>query len=197
MSPTLPKPGPMGSDLSPVMPTPYNVAIKSVGNSTTPPHDIERMEDARCILYLLAESVAARLRDGGFHSRCISISARTTSLETNSRHRTLRMPTSIATAIAQTAIELFDDRFAKGFPYRSVGVSCSALSPDSEPAQFDLLGDERSRMRQLQLERSIDGLRKRFGHQVIQRGVVLMDKSYAQINPVEEHTIHPVPFFAG
>lgn len=187
----------LGGDLSPVMPTNYNAAIKSVGNSTTPPHDIECREDVRCILYLLAESVAARLRDGGFHSRCISISARTTSLETNSRQRTIRIPTNLTSEIAQTAIELFDDRFAKGFPYRSVGVSCSALSPDSEPVQLDMLGDERSRMRQLQLEQSIDGLRKRFGHQVIQRGVVLMDKSYAQINPVEEHTIHPVPFFAG
>ena len=47
------------------------------------------------------------------------------------------------------------------------------------------------------LERSIDGLRKRYGHQVVQRGVVLRDNGYASINPVEDHTIHPVPFYSG
>jgi len=48
-----------------------------------------------------------------------------------------------------------------------------------------------------QLERSIDSLRRRYGHQIVQRGVVLRDKGYAKINPVEDHTIHPVPMFTG
>ena len=48
-----------------------------------------------------------------------------------------------------------------------------------------------------QLERAIDDLRRRFGHQVVQRGVVLQDAECAKINPVEDHTIHPVPFYAG
>ena len=52
-------------------------------------------------------------------------------------------------------------------------------------------------MRLEQLERSIDGLRRRYGHQIVQRGVVLCDRDFAQINPVENHTIHPVPFYAG
>ena len=47
------------------------------------------------------------------------------------------------------------------------------------------------------LEHSIDDLRRRYGHQIVQRGIVLCDRGYAQINPVEEHTIHPVPFYAG
>ena len=47
------------------------------------------------------------------------------------------------------------------------------------------------------LERSIDTLRSRYGHQVIQRGIVLCDSACAKINPIEEHTIHPVPFYAG
>ena len=37
-----------GLDESPVMPVDFRAAIKSVGNSTTPPHDIETVEDARC-----------------------------------------------------------------------------------------------------------------------------------------------------
>ena len=29
------------------------------------------------------------------------------------------------------------------------------------------------------------------------RAVVLADGQYAQLNPREEHTVHPVPFYAG
>ena len=144
-----------------------------------------------------SESVAARLRQGGFRAKCISISARGTDLTTASRQQLLRRPTNLTDEIARTAMALFDDRFAPGLPYRSVGLSCSVLSPDDAPVQLDFTGDEDRRMCLEQLECSIDDLRRRYGHQVVQRGVVLTDRSYAHINPVEEHTIHPVPFFSG
>ena len=94
-------------------------------------------------------------------------------------------------------MRLFDRRFALNFPYRSVGLSCSALTPDDVPVQLDFLGDEAQRIKTERLESAIDGLRRRFGHQIVRRAVVLTDGQYAQINPKEEHTVHPVPFYAG
>ena len=186
-----------GLDESPVMPVDFRAAIKSVGNSTTPPHDIETIEDARCIYYLLAEAVAARLRQEGFRARCVTISARTTELVTSSHQRMLPKPTNLSGEIARMAMQLFGERFRDGLPYRSVGVSCSHLTLDDAPIQLDFMGDEEKRMAMEDMERSIDDLRRRFGHQVVQRGVVLTDRGYADINPVEDHTIHPVPFFMG
>ena len=186
-----------GLDRSPVMPVDYRSCIKSVGNSTTPPHDLRTADDARCIFYLLAESVAARLREAGFRARCVSISARTTELVTRSCQMTLDRPSNLADELARAALSLFEARFSSGFPYRSVGLSCSLLSPDNTPIQLDFTGDEARRMHLETLERSIDDLRRRYGHQIVQRGIVLCDRGYAQINPVEEHTIHPVPFYAG
>ena len=186
-----------GLDESPVMPVDFRAAIKSVGNSTTPPHDIETIEDARCIYYLLAEAVAARLRQEGFRARCVTISARTTELVTSSHQRMLPKPTNLSGEIARMAMQLFGERFRDGLPYRSVGVSCSHLTLDDAPIQLDFRGDEEKRMAMEDMERSIDDLRRRFGHQVVQRGVVLTDRGYADINPVEDHTIHPVPFFMG
>ena len=186
-----------GEDRSPVMPVDFRASIKSVGNSTTPPHDLTCIDDARCIYYLLAESVAARLRKGGFCARRISISARNTSLITHSAQLTLPRPTNLTDDIASAALSLFDERFARDFPYRSVGLSCSMLSPDNAPVQLDFMGDESHRMRIETLERTIDGLRYRFGHQIIQRGVVLADKDYAAVNPIDDNTVHPVPFYAG
>ncbi len=187
----------LGEDCSPVMPIDHRSAIKSVGNSTTPPHDLTDMDDARCIFYLLAESVAARLRESGLRARCVSIWARSTQLVSRSCQATLGRPSNLSGEIAEAALSLFAGRFAQSFPYRSVGLSCSMLTPDDAPIQLDFMGDETRRVRQEQLERSIDDLRRRYGHQIIRRGVVLTDAACAKINPVEDHIAHPVPFYSG
>ena len=186
-----------GWDQSPVMQTDQRASIKSIGNSTTPPHDLTCMDDARCIFTLLAESVAARLRQEGLRARCVSISARNTELVTASCQTMLKRPTSLTDEIARASLQLFSARFAGQFPYRSVGVSCSHLSGDDAPVQLDFTGEAQKRLHMEKLERSIDGLRSRYGHQVIQRGIVLMDSACSKINPVEDHTIHPVPFYTG
>ena len=186
-----------GEDRTPVMPLTHRRCIQSVGNSTTPPHDLRTPDDARCVLFLLAESVAARLRESGLRARCVSVSARTTELITRSHQCTLARPTNLTGEIAGAATALFAERFAHGFPYRSAGLSCTMLTADDEPIQLDFMGDETRRMRAERLENAIDGLRARYGHQIVQRGTVLLDRGYARINPVEEHTIHPVNMYAG
>ena len=186
-----------GLDRSPVMPADARMAIQSVGNSATPPHDLQTPADARCLCYLLAESVAARLRQEGLRARCVSLSVRSAELVTRSCQQTLPRATNLTGEIAQAAVQLFDGRFAGGFPYRSAGLSCSVLTPDDAPVQLDFLGDEARRIKTERLESAIDGLRRRFGHQIVRRAVVLADGQYAQLNPREEHTVHPVPFYAG
>ena len=186
-----------GLDRSPVMPADARMAIQSVGNSATPPHDLQTPADARCLCYLLAESVAARLRQEGLRARCVSLSVRSAELVTRSCQQTLPRATNLTGEIAQVAVQLFDGRFAGGFPYRSAGLSCSVLTQDDAPVQLDFLGDEARRIKTERLESAIDGLRRRFGHQIVRRAVVLTDGQYAQINPKEEHTVHPVPFYAG
>lgn len=184
----------LGLDTSPVKPIEVSLPIKSVGNSTTPPHDIENMTDVKELVYLLAESVATRLRENNFKARCISVSARTTELVSSSCQTTLSQSTCLAKEIAETALRLFEQRYRFGFPFRSMGINCSQLSPLDAPVQVDMFGEDERRVKQEQLERSIDGLRLRFGHQVIRRGIVLSDLSYSEINPKEEHIIHPVGF---
>ncbi|MBR4360917.1 MAG: DNA polymerase IV [Clostridia bacterium] len=187
----------LGLDLSPVMPIAAAAAIKSIGNSTTTPHDIQTAEDAKCVYYLLAESVGARLREHGFRARCVSISARTTALYTSGCQTMLDAPTDITSEIAETAYRLFMERFTADLPLRSVGISCSHLTPASAPMQLSFVEDPAVRIRKERLDQAIDDLRRRYGHNVVQRGVVLMDSSFAALKPKEDHTIHPVPFFAG
>lgn len=61
--------------------------IKSVGNSTTTPRDLENDEDVKIVLYILAESVAARLRENGFRCRVVEISIRDNELFSFTRQK--------------------------------------------------------------------------------------------------------------
>ena len=63
-------------DDSPVAAESYHAPIKSIGNSTTTPRDLECDQDVQIILMALAESVAARLRKHGFKCNVVSISIR-------------------------------------------------------------------------------------------------------------------------
>ena len=65
-----------GWDDSPVSVEGYQAPIKSMGNSTTTPRDLENDQDVQIILMALAESVAARLRKHGFKCNVVSISIR-------------------------------------------------------------------------------------------------------------------------
>lgn len=186
-----------GWDRAPVMHSTAEDAIKSVGNSTTTPYDIATLEQARCVYYMLAESVAARMRENGFRSKCISISIRTTNLFTHSCQRTISTPTNITNEIASIACQLFSERYQRYFPLRSIGISCSALSGAMAPVQLDMFGDLAKREKLEAVDGAIDGIRRRFGFQSIQRGIVLAEPAIAQINPKEEHTIHPVAYYAG
>ena len=54
--------------------------IKSIGNSWTTPRDLLTDEDVWIVLYLLSESVAARLRENHFRCRGVEVSLRDSSL---------------------------------------------------------------------------------------------------------------------
>lgn len=187
-----------GEDSSPVMPVGLESAIKSVGNSTTTPVDMATLEDVACVFALLAESVAARLRQDGLTGCCINISVRDTSLRCAACQKTIGHHTALAGDIERTAMQLFHAYgYAAMLPLRSIGVSVSSLQPEGTPLQMDLLGDTAQRDRQLALARCVDGLRSRFGTQSILRGHILASSDFFGINPQDDHIIHPVPFYNG
>ena len=155
------------------------------------------MADAKCVYYMLAESVAARLREHGFRARCVGICTRTTDLLVSGCQMTLNQPTDLTSEIADAAYRLFAANFAGSLPLRSVGIACTQLSPADTPMQVSFADDPAARIRRERLDQTIDDLRRRYGHNIVQRGVVLTDPSFAALKPKEDHTIHPVPFWAG
>jgi DNA polymerase-4 len=184
-----------GLDDSPVMQMDEASLIKSIGNSTTTPRDLVCDEDARIIFYVLAESVCARMREHGFLCRTVAISVRDNELLSFERQMKLNKPSGISGEIAAASIQLFRQSYRWPKPVRSVGVRCTDLMPADTPIQLSLFNDEERRGKQEAIDRTVDDLRRRFGHFAIQRASVLADAPLCGINPKGDHIIHPVGFF--
>ena len=97
-----------GYDNSPVRKENTHAAIKSVGNSTTTPRDLTTDEDVKIIIYVLSESVAARLRENGFRCRTVEISIRDNELYSFTRQCKVHNATNITEEIAREAYRLFN-----------------------------------------------------------------------------------------
>ena len=189
-----------GKDLTPVKaydPALKDVsrAIKSYGNGLTAPHDITCVEDAKALIWLLAESVAQRLREGGMRARTVAIAVRDgNELTSFSRQTSLRFASASTRTLARAAWELLDENqlLDKEHPVRGLIVRATGLEPMSLPQQLSLFEEpdwERER-----LDFTIDSLRRRYGNTCIQRGVELTDESLHGLDIKKENTVHPVGF---
>lgn len=184
-----------GEDRSPVAQAGDETIIKSIGNSTTTPRDLVNEQDASVIFYMLAESVAERLRDHGFLARTVQISLRDNGLFSFERQCRLSQPTCLSGELHTAAMKLLRANYNWVKPLRSIGIRGMELVPASSPTQLTLFEDQAQRERYERLERSIDDIRRRFGHYSVCRAVCTMDKTLGNISPKDEHTIHPVGFF--
>lgn len=184
-----------GLDRSPVMQMGEEAMIKSVGNSTTTPRDLTCGEDVKIILFVLCESVCARMRDHGFLGRTVVISVRDNGLASFERQMKLPKPTCISGEVAAAAMQLFRQHYKWPKPIRSLGVRCTDLIGANAPMQLSLFGDEEGRQKREALERAVDEVRRRFGHFAVQRASVMADGPLGGFNPKGDHIIHPVGYF--
>ncbi|MGI6221212.1 MAG: DNA polymerase Y family protein [Coriobacteriales bacterium] len=174
--------------------------IKSIGNGLTAPHDIVDESSAKALVYLLAESLAQRLREEGFRCRVVAVSARDGGdLTFFGRQVTLRVPTSITEEIARTAFELLRANvpFGPSHPLRAIGVRACNLVPVEVPLQGDLFSDMERREGLERLDHAIDGLRNRFGNACVRRLAELADDTLTDLDIKRDNVVHPVGFFHG
>lgn len=167
--------------------------IKTVGNSTTAPRDLISDEDIRIILTVLCESVSARLREYGFICRTVQLGIRDNELEWIERQGKLEIPNRTAKSIFELSFALYK-KHANGKPVRSLSVRACDLEP-VDFMQLSLLPETRRLEKQEELESVVDGLRSRFGHFSVQRGIMLTDRKLSDLDPKGEHIIHPMSFF--
>lgn len=169
--------------------------IKSIGNSTTTPRDLVNLQDIKMTVYVLAESVAARLRDHGFKCRTVQISVRDNDLYSYERQKKLARPSCLAKEIALAALELFQANHDWKRPVRTLGIRGTDLVCPLQERQLSLLNEGENELRQESLEKTIDIIRDRYGYFSVQKAIMLADRELTGLDPRKEHVIHPVSYF--
>ena len=199
-----------GYDESPVKLENTSAPVKSVGNSTTTPRDMETDEDVKIVLYILAESVASRLRENGFRCRTVEISVRDKELFHFSKQVKLQNASNITKEIAEAGYRLYkdnyrlpaDDKELKSSrpeffqkPLRSIGIRGTDLVTDYFWEQLDMFMDPQAREKQMKMDETVDIIRKRFGFYSVQRGLMYRDRILSACDAKSDHTVHPHGYF--
>ena len=184
-----------GYDTSPVARAGDEAVIKSIGNSTTTPRDLCCDEDAGIVYWMLCESVAERMRESGFLCRGVQVHIRDNELASFERQLKLESPTCLASILHEAAMQLLRENWDWHKPLRSIGVRATDLLPASTPVQCSIFEDSERQEKRERLERSVDDLRRRFGHYCVGRAVCVSDPTLRNISPKDEHVIHPVGYF--
>ena len=184
-----------GYDSSPVARAGDEAVIKSIGNSTTTPRDLCCDEDAGIVYWMLCESVAERMRESGFLCRGVQVHIRDNELASFERQLKLESPTCLASVLHEAAMRLLRENWDWHKPLRSIGVRATDLLPASTPVQCSIFEDSERQEKRERLERSVDDLRRRFGHYCVGRAVCVSDPTLRNISPKDDHVIHPVGYF--
>lgn len=182
-----------GEDPAVVTTSEAKPVIKSVGNSTTTPHDVKTDNDVKITLYLMAESVAARLREYGYFARTAQISIRGNDLSWYERQAALPYPCQDSNELFKVSYALYQKNKSR-VPIRSIGVRACNLLKD-ELSQLSFLPDIYIIQKHEQVERALDGIRDRFGFYSVRRGIMMTNTRLSGINPKDEHVIFPVSYF--
>ena len=110
--------------------------VKSIGNGLTAPHDIVDAASAKALLYLLAESVAQRLRECRMRCRVVSVSMRDAgNLAFCSRQSRLKVPTCITGEVAGEAWRILEESWPIGRanPLRGLGARADGCARAGRP----------------------------------------------------------------
>ena len=172
-------------------------AIKSVGNSATTPRDLVSDDDVRLMLYLLAESVACRMRELASKCTVVEVAVRDTELHWYCRQKKLAVPTCSSAEIAEVAFDLFRRSYSWIAPIHSIGVRGTDLVDATIGIQTSLFDNDRRRSAWEQIDVTMDRLRQRYGYMSVRRAITMSDPVLDRINPKDDHTVHPIGYFAG
>jgi DNA polymerase-4 len=145
--------------------------------------------EVEALMLLLAESVASRMVDYGFKkARSISLLIMFNNLDSKVRMCKMNPPTRSSTEFARYGMKLFKENFDwSQMLVRGLGLSVSDFV-DSE--QLSIEGNSKVEKEE-NLESAVEHLRRRFGRNILQRGIVLEDSHMSELNIKDDHIIHP------
>ena len=178
-----------GEDIDPVKHMDEKREMKSIGNSCTYPKDVTDLRGIKRLLYVLAESVAARLRESGQgFADTVHLWVRDSALNNFSFQKKVRH-TALCGEIAEHAFSLFTANFRQPFSVRSLGVTVSGFDNGQSQLTFDEASGNYNK--RYAVEKCVDQIRKEHGYAKLQRGIVAEDKDEMCNDIKSTHLIKP------
>ncbi len=159
-----------GLENSPVRPAGTYTPPKSVGNGETFSHDLVGEEQVRSGVILLADQVAVRLRRHHMKAATLQVTIRDPQFHDICRQKPLPAPVCTARVLSEAAMELIRACWNFSAPIRAITLTAHSLVPEDEAAeQLDLFhpGDQLRRDRWERLERTMDGIRQKYGREAV------------------------------
>ncbi len=167
-----------GEDEEPVKWQKKKEDLKSIGNSTTLPVDIQDREEVKRWFYALAESVTSRQRAANVgRASTVHIVVRNEQLQ-DFTWQTKVTPTALCGDVAKTAYKLFCEHYPPNGKVRMLGITISGFDYCVE--QLSLLDEfagenETPYEKKERAETAVAKIREKYGYAKIQRGLVLED----------------------
>ncbi len=164
-----------GQDDSPVLEIGQEDEIQSVGNGMTFSRNLVTKEDIHTSVIVLSDSVASRMRRYGVKGAAVQVTIKDQNLKVITRQKPLPKPSHLAADLTRAVMELMETSWKTGTPIRMLAVTALKLVPrDMVAEQISLFEDSGSgREKQERLEKTLDGIREKFGHGSILPGSVL------------------------
>lgn len=177
-----------GLENSPVAPAGQYTPPKSVGNGETFPHNLTQKDEVRRGVAMLADEVAARLRRHHLRATTLQVTIRDPNFKDICRQRPLPAPICTARELTRAALDILSASWKPGAPIRALTLTAQNLVPESEAAeQLELFDSQAPRRRDKveKLERVMDDLRQKYGHDAL---------SSASLASKQENSEDNVPF---
>lgn len=177
-----------GLENSPVAPAGQYTPPKSVGNGETFPHNLTQRDEVRRGVAMLADEVAARLRRHHLRATTLQVTIRDPNFKDICRQRPLPAPICTARELTRAALDILSASWKPGAPIRALTLTAQNLVPESEAAeQLELFDSQAPRRRDKveKLERVMDDLRQKYGHDAL---------SSASLASKQENPEDNVPF---
>ncbi len=181
-----------GEDDNPVRAIGEERDLKSIGNSMTCPKDLTSLNDVKRMLYVLAESVASRLRESGLGlADTVHLWVRDSALNSFSVQKKVRH-TALCGEIANHAYDLFVSKFSPPFAVRALGITVSGMDGGVSQLTLDEAGG--SYAKRERAERCVDEIRKKHGYASVQRGIMAENAADMHNDVKGTHLIKPARF---
>ncbi len=164
-----------GLDDSPVLEVGQEDDIQSVGNGMTFSRNLVSRGDILTSVTALSDSVASRMRRYGVKGTAVQVTIKDQNLKIITRQKPLPKPSYLAADLARTVLELVETSWNIGTPIRMLTVTAlNLVHQDMAAEQLSLFEDTGpDREKRERLEKTLDGIREKFGHDSILPGSIL------------------------